>query len=205
LSIVSRNVHFFTKQKEWFSHIRRSVIVWETPQQFKPTFTIQCVYFVGNDISSTEYRDKPDPFTGKLSNLFSQAVSFINRNTKSIQVGDSFNSKSIPEIPVEELLVNSIVHRDYFINSTIKFFIFVDCIEIISPGNLPNTLTIANEEKVYQEIQLFTQKIRHLLPFVGVGSGIPRALSKSPDLDLNNDKERELFVATIKRSPNKYL
>jgi len=176
----------------------------KNPQQFKPTFTIQCISFVGNDISSTEYRDKPDPFTGKLSELFSQAISFINRNIKSIQVEDSFNSKPIPEIPketIEELLVNSIVHRDYFINSTIKVFIFDNRIEIISPGSLPNTLSIENVKSgtsIPRNPIIFTN-IRYLLPFVGVGSGIPRALSKSPDLELVNDKDRELFVATIKR------
>lgn len=180
----------------------------KNPQQFKPTFTIQCVSFVGNDISSTEYRDKPDPFTGKLSDLFSQTVSFINRNTKSIQVEESFNSKPIPEIPketIEELLVNSIVHRDYFINSTIKVFVFDNRIEIISPGSLPNTLSIANIKSgtsIPRNPIIFTN-IRYLLPFVGVGSGIPRALSKSPDLDLHNDKERELFVAIIKRPEDK--
>lgn len=175
------------------------------PQQFKPTFTIQCISFVGNEISSTQYKDKPYPFTGKLSELFNQTISFINRNTKSIQVEESFNSKPVPEIPkdtIEELLVNSIVHRDYFINSTIKVFIFDNRIEIISPGNLPNTLSIENIKSgtsIPRNPIIFTN-IRYLLPFVGVGSGIPRALSQSPDLDLMDDKERELFIATINRS-----
>ncbi len=62
-----------------------------------------------------------------------------------IQMEESFNSVGQLEIPkavLEELTVNSLIHRDYFINSTIKIFIFDNRIEIISPGKLPNTLTV---------------------------------------------------------------
>lgn len=40
---------------------------------------------------------------------------------------------------------------------------------------------------------------RYLLPYVGVGNLIPRAYENSPDLELINDTERELFISIIKR------
>ena len=179
----------------------------KNPQQYRPTFTVQCVSIVGNDISSKDYRDKEDPFTGNLQELYEKTLSFITRNLKKIQQGDSFNSPSVLELPIEtieELLVNAFLHRDYFINTSIKVFIFDNRIEIVSPGKLPNTLTIENIKagtSIPRNPIIFSN-VRHILPFVGVGSGIPRAYENYPDIELNNDTERELFISVIKRKAN---
>ncbi len=177
----------------------------KNPQKLRPTFTVQCVSFVGNDISSTEYRDKEEPFTGNLKELYEKTLSFITRNLKKKQIKEGFNSQPELEIPIqtiEELLVNALIHRDYFILSSIKLFIFDNRIEIISPGKLPNTLTIDNIKigtSIPRNPILFTNA-RYILPFVGVGSGIPRAIENSPDLELINDVDREVFVSIIKRT-----
>lgn len=176
----------------------------KNPQQFRPTFTVQCVSVVGNEISSNEFRDKEEPFTGNLKDLYNQTLSFITRNLKKVQKEESFNSQSELEISIEtieELLVNALIHRDYFISSSIKVFIFDNRIEIVSPGKLPNTLTIDNIKigtSIPRNPILFTNA-RYVLPFVGVGSGIPRAFENSPDLELVNDTDRELFISIIKR------
>ncbi len=180
------------------------VLFGKKPQQFRPIFTVQCVSFVGNTISSTEYRDKEEPFTGNLKELYENTLSFITRNLKKKQIKEGFNSQSELEIPIqtiEELLVNALIHRDYFILSSIKVFIFDNRVEIISPGKLPNTLTIDNIKigtSIPRNPILFTNA-RYILPFVGVGSGIPRAIESSPDLELINDVDRELFISIIKR------
>lgn len=177
----------------------------KNPQQFRPTFTVQCVSVVGNDISSNEYRDKEEPFSGNLKDLYEKTLSFITRNLRKQQTKDGFNTQSELEIPIqtiEELLVNALIHRDYFISSTIKVFIFDNRIEIISPGKLPNTLTIDNIKigtSIPRNPILFTNA-RYILPFVGVGSGIPRAFENSPDLELINDVDREVFTSIIKRT-----
>lgn len=179
----------------------------KNPQKFRPTFTVQCVSVVGNDISSKDYRDKEDPLTGNLQELYEKTLSFIIRNLKKIQQEDSFNSQSVLELPIEtieELLVNAFVHRDYFTNTSIKVFIFDNRIEIISPGKLPNTLTIANIKagtSIPRNPIIFSN-VRYILPFVGVGSGIPRAYENYPNLELINDTERELFISIIKRNAN---
>ena len=177
----------------------------KNPQQFRPTYTVQCVSIVGNVISSKEYRDKEDPFTGNLKELYDKTLSFITRNLRKVQIKEGFNSQPELEIPIEsieELLVNALIHRDYFILSSIKVFIFDNRIEIVSPGRLPNTLTIENIKigtSISRNPILFTNA-RYILPFVGVGSGIPRAIENYPDLELINDIDREVFVSIIKRS-----
>ncbi len=55
-----------------------------------------------------------------------------------------------PEIPpsvFEELLVNALVHRDYMVSAPVRLFVFDDRIEIVSPGHLPNNLTV---EKIFR-------------------------------------------------------
>lgn len=67
------------------------------------------------------------------------------RNLHKVQGGRGVNAPGIPEIPeaiFEELLVNALVHRDYLVSAPIRLFIFDNRIEIISPGHLPNNLTV---------------------------------------------------------------
>ena len=106
---------------------------------------------------------------------------------------------------MEEILQNSLIHRDYFKNAPIRLLVFDNRIEIISPGRLPNSLTV--EEVKYgnpvtrnYQMALFTRKT---LPYSGLGSGIPRAFSEHPDMELKNDIEGEQFIVCFPRkSPN---
>jgi len=174
------------------------------PQLFKPVFSVHCIAFVGDDIAGKEYRDNEPPFEGNLSELYDKTMSFIYRNLRKIQVRESFNSLGELEIPkevFEELIVNALIHRDYFIKSSIKLFIFDNRIEINSPGKLPNTLTV---EKIKSGTSIARNPIlfsnaRYLLPYVGIGSGIPRALNSYPEINFIDDVDKELFVAIIKR------
>jgi len=175
------------------------------PQAFKPVFSVQCIAYVGNDIAGNKFRDSEPPFEGNLTKLYEQTMSFILRNLHRIQVAESFNILGELEIPkevLEELVVNALIHRDYFIKSAIKVFIFDNRIEIISPGKLPNTLTVENIKagtSIARNPILFSNA-RYLLPYIGIGSGIPRALASYPKIDFVNDTDRELFIAIIQRA-----
>lgn len=177
----------------------------ENPQGYKPTFSVQCISFVGNTIGATKYRDSEPPFEGPLSVLYEKTMSFVQRNLKKVQVKKSFNSVGELEIPreaLEELIVNSLIHRDYFIRSTIKVFIFDDRIEIISPGKLPNSLTvdkIKSGTSISRNPFLFSNA-RYLLPYVGIGSGVPRAIESYPKIDFVNDIDKEVFTVIIHRN-----
>jgi len=176
----------------------------KNPQSAKPLFTIQCIAYVGNEISGTEYRDSEPPFEGNLSTQYEKGMSFLLRNLRKLQESESFNSLGeleVPRVVLEELLVNALIHRDYFIKSSIKVFIFDNRIEIVSPGKLPNTLTV---EKIRSGTSIARNPIlfsnaRYLLPYIGVGSGIPRAYDIFPAIELINLEGKELFIAVIKR------
>ena len=180
------------------------LIACETPQKYKPLFTIHCVHFDGASITTDKYIDKENPFEGNIKTVFDNTMVFIGRNIKKVQEeGTSFNSSPkwlVPREVFEELIVNAILHRDYFINATIKVFMFNDRIEIISPGKLPNSQTI-EKIKLNSSVPrnpILVTNASHILPYSGVGSGIPRAINKYENIDFIDDRDKDLFIAIIR-------
>jgi len=140
-----------------------------------------------------------------LPKLFEGAMAFVLRNLHKVQAGQGVNSPGVPEIPptvFEELLVNALIHRDYMVSAPIRLFIFDDRIEIISPGHLPNNLTIekirAGNSNIRNPI-LVSFIAKGLLPYKGLGSGIKRALDAWPKIDFTDDRDGCLFVSTVRR------
>lgn len=176
----------------------------KNPQQFRPAFCVKAVSFFGNEIENTEYRDSED-IKGTIPEMFEKGMAFLLRNLKKTQQGQNFNSTGILEvskIALQELLQNALVHRDYFINAPIRLFIFDDRIEIISPGSLPNSLTIKNVKFGNTVIRnnLLTTFCAKIMKYRGIGSGIRRAIKEQPNIKFENYKAGELFKVTIPRS-----
>lgn len=110
----------------------------ENPQRFCPSFYVDCCYFDGNDVSVTKFISK-QVFKGTFDELYDDSMRFVTSQLRSYQVEEDFNSNPKLEIAREvltELIINALVHRDYYINSSIKIFMFHNRVEIISPGNL---------------------------------------------------------------------
>lgn len=176
----------------------------EQPEWIVPQFVVKAIRYPGNDIHITEYADTED-FVGPLPKIFEGAMAFVLRNLHKVQAGRGVNSPGRPEIPesvFEELLVNALVHRDYLVSAPIRLFIFDDRIEIISPGHLPNNLTVAKIRAGNSNIRnpiLVSYAAKGLLPYHGLGSGIKRALSSWPDIDFTDDQDGDLFIATVRR------
>ena len=173
------------------------------PQRIQSQFMVKAVTFIGNSLSGTEYLDSED-IGSTLPEQFKNALAFVKRNLRKRQNGQNFNYPGImeiPEIALEEAIVNALVHRDYLINSSVRVFIFDNRIEIISPGKLPNTATI---ETIKFGIQIvrnpvlvsFVPKLE--LPYRGLGTGIPRMIEECrkaglPEPEFIEDKASETF------------
>lgn len=168
----------------------------------KPQFSIQCVAVNAINLSGNHFLDNEPAFDGTLNEVYLKAFGFIDRHIKKIQSGTSFNSPAVWEIPqevFEEVLVNALIHRDYFIQSTIKVFIFSDRIEIISPGKLLNSLTIEN---IANGISIARNPVlqslaQYILPYKGLGTGVGRAISAYPQIQFVNDVNTEQFKVII--------
>ena len=173
------------------------------PQIRKPMFMVKAVSFVGNEISGMSYRDSED-IKGNVSQLFRDSMSFITRNLRKVQKDKDFNTVGdleIPKIVLEEIMVNAIIHRDYFIEAPINLFIFDNRIEIISPGKLPNSLSVENIKHGISVIRnpIITSFATKILPYRGIGSGIVRAIRHYEKIDFVNDVESERFKVIIYR------
>jgi predicted HTH transcriptional regulator len=170
-----------------------------------PLFHIAAAAFTGNALSDDSFLDKTE-FRGRLAEQYTGAMSFVERNLRHVQstASGGFNQPGSLEISreaLQEIIVNALVHRDYLVNSSIKLFIFSDRVEIHSPGTLPNSLTI---EAVKMGVSVPRNSIllshaQYVMPYSGLGSGLPRSLARCPDMELVNDEVANRFTVCFRR------
>jgi len=115
------------------------------PQKFIPNACISFAHFAGNEL--TEKLIDKQTITGTLDAQVDSALTIIKNNIQrpsAIKGGKLESLKfNYPDKVFRELLVNACVHRNYAISgSRIRIFMFTNRIEFISPGRLPNTVTI---------------------------------------------------------------
>lgn len=175
----------------------------KNPQQYKPNFLIKAVSFFGNSIGGKDYRESLD-LTGTIPELFDAGMRFFQNNLKHTQQGQNFNSIGILEISqiaIEEILQNALVHRDYLRNSPIRLLVFDNRIEIISPGKLPNGLTVENIKlgNAVARNNLLVSYCSKAMSYRGFGSGITRAIESQPNIEFVNDVDGEQFIVKIPR------
>ncbi|MCP5054708.1 MAG: ATP-dependent DNA helicase RecG [bacterium] len=179
------------------------------PSRYRPAFIIKAISFFGNDTADRNYRDSED-MEGVLARQYHDAMAFLLRNLKKTQQGQHFNSLGILEVSqvaLEEVLQNAIIHRDYLKNAPIRIFIFDNRIEIISPGKLPNSLTVENIKFGNSTMRnaLIASFATKILPYRGLGLGILNALKEQPNIEFYNDVSGEQFKVTIPRPEEKKL
>ena len=173
------------------------------PQRFRPVFMIKAVYIDGTSIAAQHYRDSED-IEGCLLDQYEHAFSFITRNLHRLQAGQGVNSLGkleIPEIALQEVLVNALIHRDYFISAPIRILMFTDRVEIISPGHLPNHLTVEQIRFGLSNMRnpIIASHATRQMPYRGLGSGIPRALESYAFIQLIDDREGNQFKVILQR------
>ncbi|ABM42686.1 MULTISPECIES: RNA-binding domain-containing protein [Pseudomonadota] len=175
----------------------------KSPHYALPAFIVKAVAFVGTQIEDERYIDSRD-IAGKLADVFQQTLGFIVANTRAAQGEQGFNSPGQPEIPRivwEELVANALIHRDYFVSAPIRVLVFTDRVEIISPGHLPNNLTIENIKAGNSNMRnpILASFAAKLLPYRGLGSGLLRSLRAWPQIELIDDRAGNLFKAIVAR------
>ena len=179
----------------------------KNPQQFRPQHCIKAVCFVGNDLGGTQYRDSRD-ITGTIPEMYDEAIRWLKSCLTRQQNGKSFNSVGdleIPEVVLEELTQNSLVHLDLLKPAAIRLLVFDNRIEIINPGCLPDGQTLdeimmGNSDPRNPQLALFGSKT---MPYRGLGSGIPRVMATGCDVELINHPDGNQFVARVWRTTQK--
>ena len=178
-----------------------------TPQRYEPSVVVKAVVFAGNDIGDTNYIDSRD-ISGTLPWMFREGMAFLKSYLRHEQKGQNFNSVGILEIPevvLEELLQNALVHFDLLNNAAIRLLVFNDRIEIVNPGCLYGGLNVT-------DIKLGVSRQRNpkmadfaakTMVYRGLGSGIVRALREDANIDFSNEVAANQFKVTIWRTTQK--
>jgi ATP-dependent DNA helicase RecG len=204
-----RNLHLIDHQNR--PTLSGMLFFGEKPQDYIPYAKIICAYIKGSDIAIPP-TDKKE-IIGKTSDLLEKTQTFLKLYLPEKHEIKGFESEivfEIPEAALREAIVNAIAHRDYTISAPIRILIYEDRVEIITPGRLPNTVTIESM-KVGGSHVLRNPTIYNLLSKMGMvtdlGSGVRRIiylvknhLNKEVDfLEMENE-----FILTIPRRSINY-
>ena len=148
------------------------------------------------------------------SGVIEQAMDFVRRNitiTASIDNGGRRQERwDYPIEAVREAVVNAVAHRDYTISvMDIELSIYSDRLEIISPGRLPNTVTVDKMRAGYRASrnELIKEVLRDYRYVEATGLGVPRKIiagmrqhnGSEPDLV---EEESRFIVRLWKRPQN---
>jgi ATP-dependent DNA helicase RecG len=141
-----------------------------------------------------------------------QALDFVRRNIDlqaHIDAGGQRQERwDYPLEAIREAVVNAVAHRDYTISVIdIELSIYADRIEVISPGRLPNTVTVDKMRAGYRASrnELIKEVLRDYRYVEATGLGVPRKIVEGmrahngTDPDLVEDESR--FVVRLWKDP----
>lgn len=193
------------------------------PNRFLPQAGITATAYPGTekDYATRERAILRGPIVARLSpdgdvtetGLVEQAMDFVRRNTAVeawIDKGGRRHDrwKDYPLEAVRETLVNAITHRDYTIAGVdIELSLYADRLEVISPGRLPNTVTIEKIRQGYRATrnELMKEGLRDYRYIEATGLGVPRKIIRGmrehngtePDLI----EEEHRFIVRLWKEP----
>ena len=123
----------------------------ENPTRFIPCARVRVIRFDGNKMQTGRRLNivKERTFDGPLPKVIEGAKAMISEQLREFQyLGDDGRFKVIPEYPEFawfEGLVNAVTHRNYAHSGDhIRVMMYDDRMEILSPGKLPNVVTLEN-------------------------------------------------------------
>ncbi len=166
----------------------------KNPKKFLPQSGIDAFAFQGKekDYDTQDRSTLQGPLTPLLNEensfveigLVEQALDFVRRNTRTTVVENGGRRLERPTYPTDVLregIINAVIHRDYLLSGTnVELSIYSDRLEIVSPGKLPNGITIdgmrfgarATRNELLKDVLRDYRYVEHM------GLGIPRKIIK---------------------------
>ncbi|MDD5162716.1 MAG: ATP-binding protein [Candidatus ainarchaeum sp.] len=145
------------------------------PEKFFPQSYVTCVRYHGNSMASVI--DRKDLY-GDLVSLVDESEAFVKRHTRLAYLFDGFKRVDIEEYPykaIREAIINAVCHRDYPSRNNVFVNVFDDRVEVISPGTIPDNLTLKevygrSHPRNFKILELF-----HKIDYIEkIGSGLKR-------------------------------
>ncbi len=183
------------------------------PNRYLPQAGITAVTYPGTqkDYGAKERTVLRGPAVALLSRtaevvetgVIEQALEFVRRNIRveaKIEEGGRRSERwDYPLEAIRESVVNAVAHRDYTIAVTdIELSIYSDRLELISPGRLPNTVTVEKMRAGYRASrnELMKEILRDYRYVEATGLGVPRKIVQGmrqhneTDPDLVEEEDR---------------
>lgn len=145
--------------------------------------------------------------------VIEQALDFVRRNTDMRSyIGRSGQRQErwpYPNDIVREAVVNAVAHRDYtYAEQDIELTLYADRLEIISPGRLPNAMTVEKMRAGHRTArnELILNVLRDYRYVEAAGLGVPRKIiagmrdhnGTEPDLIEEDDR----FIVRLWQAPH---
>ena len=192
------------------------------PNRYLPQAGITAVSYPGSekDYKARERTEIRGPVVARRSRdgdvmetgIIERSIEFVRRNVNmKAWLEDGVRRRERWDYPFEairEAVVNAIAHRDYTITVTdVELSIYEDRLEIISPGRLPNTVTVDKMRTGYRATrnELVKEILRDYAYMEATGLGVPRKIvhgmrehnGTEPDLV----EEEDRFIVRLWKEP----
>lgn len=126
------------------------------PQRFFRNSEVKCAWFLTPEVAKPieDYQI----YEGDVFQLTDQATAFVMSHlSRRIgehdgETGAAPTKYELPRKAVFEAIVNAICHRDYTSPASVQVMLFPDRLEILSPGPLPNGMTVAKLHKRHRSL-----------------------------------------------------
>ena len=166
----------------------------------EPPMQLRCAVFAGT--KSDTIIDRHD-FEGDILELIEEAQKYILKNIHIGMRVKGLYREDVPEISVEamrEAIINAFCHRDYREPDYIHIAVFKDRVEIRSPGELFNGITIRQIRKgnvSRRRNPLIADLFRRIQMVEAWGRGVPLILKNEPSAKFQ--EVAKVFIASFDR------
>jgi len=159
-----------------------------------PHCTVKCARFKGTTMDV--FIDKKE-YGGDIFSILENTQSFVlNHINLKAEIEGLYRKETyeIPVVALREILTNALIHRDYVNQGRdVKVGVYDDIVNVVSPGSLPNNITIEDIFNGRSEVR--NRVIAHIFKDLGLieqwESGINRIINACKEQGLPTPKIEE--------------
>ena len=138
-----------TKGKSYLPSYAGILFFCENPQEYIPNSGLRIAWFEDEEM---QIEKDSKEFAGPLWRIVDEVENYLTKNLKLVRgVFAGFKRTDIFEYPVKavrEIIINALIHRNYFIQADVRIFILPDKMIIKNPGSFPPGTTPENPEHI---------------------------------------------------------